>query len=36
VALAWSAVAMVVGLGSIVRHRLSASGLKMAPAVVRD
>jgi MFS family permease len=35
-ALMWSALAMVVGLTSIVRHRLSAAELKTAPAVVRD
>jgi predicted MFS family arabinose efflux permease len=35
-ALGWSALAMVVGLSSIRRHRLTASELKMAPAVVRD
>ena len=35
-ALAWSALAMVVGLASIRRHRLTAAELKMAPAVVRD
>ena len=35
-ALAWSSLAMVVGLSTIRRHRLSASELKMAPAVVRD
>ena len=35
-ALAWSAVAMIVGLLSIVRHRLSGAELEMAPAVVRD
>ena len=35
-ALAWSALTMVVGLASIVRHRLTAAELKMAPAVVRD
>jgi predicted MFS family arabinose efflux permease len=35
-ALAWSAVAMVVGLSTIRRHRLSAVRLEMAPAVVRD
>jgi MFS family permease len=35
-ALAWSALAMVVGLSSIRRHRLTAAELKMAPAVVRD
>jgi hypothetical protein len=36
VALAWSALAMVVGLSSILRHRLTTAELKMAPAVVRD
>jgi len=36
VALAWSALAMLVGLSSIVRHRLTAAELKLAPAVVRD
>ncbi len=35
-ALAWSALAMVVGLSTIRRHRLTARELKMAPAVVRD
>ena len=35
-ALAWSALAMIVGLTTIRRHRLTASELKMAPAVVRD
>ena len=35
-ALAWSALAMVVGLSTIRRHRLTAAELKMAPAVVRD
>jgi MFS family permease len=35
-ALAWSALAMLVGLSSIVRHRLTAAELKMAPVVVRD
>ena len=35
-ALAWSALAMVVGLASVWRHRLTAAELKMAPAVVRD
>ena len=35
-ALAWSALAMVVGLSTIRRHRLTATELKMAPAVVRD
>jgi predicted MFS family arabinose efflux permease len=35
-ALAWSAVAMVVGLSTIRRHRLSVAPLEMAPAVVRD
>jgi predicted MFS family arabinose efflux permease len=36
VALAWSALAMVVGLSSILWHRLPAGELKMAPVVVRD
>jgi MFS family permease len=36
VALAWSALAMVVGLTSILRHRLTRRELKMAPLVVRD
>ncbi len=35
-ALAWSAVAMVVGLSSIRRHRLTGAELAMTPAVVRD
>ncbi len=35
-ALAWSALAMVVGLTSIRRHRLTAAELEMTPAVVRD
>jgi len=35
-ALAWSALAMLVGLSSIVRHRLTVAELEMAPAVVRD
>ena len=35
-ALAWSALAMVIGLSTIRRHRLTASELQMAPAVVRD
>jgi len=35
-ALAWSALALVVGLTSIVRHRLTGAELTMAPAVVRD
>ena len=35
-ALAWSALAMVVGLSTIRRHRLTATELQMAPAVVRD
>ena len=35
-ALAWSALAMVVGLSTIRRHRLTAIELEMAPAVVRD
>jgi len=36
VALAWSALAMVIGLSSILRHRLTATGLKMTPATVGD
>ena len=35
-ALAWSAMAMIVGLASIRRHRLTAAELQLAPAVVRD
>jgi len=35
-ALAWSALAMVVGLASIRRHRLTGAELQMTPAVVRD
>ena len=35
-ALAWSALAMVVGLSSIRRHRLTRAELELAPAVVRD
>lgn len=35
-ALMWSALAMVAGLASIRRHRLTAAELKMAPALVRD
>jgi predicted MFS family arabinose efflux permease len=35
-ALAWSALAMVIGLSTIRRHRLSAAELNLAPAVVRD
>jgi MFS family permease len=35
-ALSWSALALVVGLTSIVRHRLTGAELQMAPAVVRD
>jgi predicted MFS family arabinose efflux permease len=35
-ALAWSALAMVAGLSSIRRHRLTGAELQMAPAVVRD
>jgi MFS family permease len=35
-ALAWSAFAMVVGLTTIGRHRLTAAELQRAPAVVRD
>ena len=34
VALAWSALAMVVGLSSILWHRLTGADLKMAPAAV--
>jgi predicted MFS family arabinose efflux permease len=36
VALAWSALAMVVGLSSILWHRLTGNDLKMAPAAVGD
>ena len=35
-ALMWSALAMIVGLTTIRRHRLTAAELKIAPAVVRD
>jgi len=35
-ALAWSALALVVGLFTIRRHRLHAMELELAPAVVRD
>ncbi len=35
-ALAWSSLAMVAGLATIRRHRLTAAEMKMAPAVVRD
>jgi len=35
-ALAWAALAMVVGLSSVWRHRLTNEGLRMSPAVVRD
>ena len=35
-ALAWSALAMVVGLSTIRRHRLTGAELHMSPAVVRD
>jgi MFS family permease len=35
-ALSWSALALVVGLTSIVRHRLTGAELPMTPAVVRD
>jgi len=35
-ALAWSALAMVVGLTAIRRHRLTGAELQMVPAVVRD
>jgi len=34
--LAWSALAMIAGLLTIRRHRLTAAELEMAPAVVRD
>ena len=36
VALAWSALAMVIGLSSILWHRLTGNDLKMAPAAVGD
>ena len=35
-ALMWSALAMILGLTTIRRHRLTAAELKLAPAVVRD
>ncbi len=35
-ALAWSALAMLIGLSTIRRHRLTATELQLAPAVVRD
>jgi predicted MFS family arabinose efflux permease len=35
-ALAWSALAMVIGLSTIRRHRLTGNELQMSPAVVRD
>ena len=35
-ALSWAALALLVGLTSIRRHRLTADELKMSPAVVRD
>jgi MFS family permease len=35
-ALAWSALAMVVGLSTIRQHRLTAAELELTPAVVRD
>src|SRR5579864_8918096 len=35
-ALAWSALAMIAGLTTIRKHRLTGSELKLAPAVVRD
>jgi len=35
-ALAWSSLAMVAGLSTIGRHRLSGAALQMAPSVVRD
>jgi MFS family permease len=35
-ALMWSALAMIAGLATIRRHRLTAAELKMTPALVRD
>jgi MFS family permease len=35
-ALAWSALAMVIGMSTILRHRLPQAQLHMSPAVVRD
>jgi hypothetical protein len=35
-ALSWAALALLLGLTSIRRHRLTADELKMSPAVVRD
>ena len=35
-ALAWSALAMVIGLLTITRHRLASAELELAPSVVRD
>jgi predicted MFS family arabinose efflux permease len=35
-ALMWSALAMIAGLTTIRRHRLTAAALEMTPAVVRD
>jgi hypothetical protein len=35
-ALAWSALAMVVGMSTILRHRLAYAQLEMAPAAARD
>ncbi|HTS34556.1 MAG TPA: MFS transporter [Candidatus Solibacter sp.] len=35
-ALTWSALAMIAGLGTIRKHRLTGAQLKMTPAVVRD
>ncbi len=35
-ALAWSAIAMIVGLTTIRRHRLNAAQMELVPAVVRD
>jgi MFS family permease len=35
-ALAWSALAMVIGMLTILRHRLSKTELRMAPVVVRE
>ena len=35
-ALMWSALALLAGLWTVRRHRLSAQQLEMAPVVVRD
>jgi MFS family permease len=35
-ALAWSSLAMIAGLGTIRKHRLTGAELQMTPAVVRD